>query len=204
MVAGVLSTHEGLGTSGRLPVLAREGSRVTALELAILALAGCAAAALSAYSKGGLGLPGHNILRVIFPMAMGLALVPRHGSGTLMGLSGLGGGALLGAIGPQGIGAGAMTGLVLLGIFLDVAMLGAQSGKAIYLRFASAGLAANLVALAARGAFKAIQAQPPDAWYPKALVSYPVCGLLAGLISAAVWFRIQKRSRQRAGSEAAA
>jgi len=205
MVAGVLSIHEGLGASGRLPGLARERSRVTALELAILGSLGFGAALLSAYGKTGLGLPGHNLLRVIFPMAMGLALVPRHGSGTIMGLGGLAGGALLAVLGPHGLGAGALTGLVLLGLALDVAMLGAGSGRAVYLRFAAAGLGVNLVALAARAALKVSLHEPKlAAWLPKALVCYPVCGLLAGLISAAVWFRIQARSQPRPGSEASA
>lgn len=205
MVAGVLSIHEGLGASGRLPGLTRERCRVTALELAILASLGFGAAVLSAYGKTGLGLPGHNILRVIFPMAMGLALVPRHGSGTIMGLGGLAGGTLLTMVGPHGLGAGALTGLVLLGPAIDLAMLGAGSGRAVYLRFAAAGLGANLVALAARGGLKAWQADPRIAsWLPRALVSYPVCGLLAGLISAAVWFRIQARSRPQSRSEASA
>jgi hypothetical protein len=205
MVTGVLSIHEGLGASGRLPGLARQGGRVTALEWAMLGSLGLGAALLSAYGTRGLGVPGHNILRVIFPMAMGLALVPRHGSGTIMGLGGLAGGTLLTMLGPHGLGAGALTGLVLLGLALDLAMLGAASGRAVYLRFAAAGLAANLVALAARGGLMLSLHDPKfAAWLPRALVSYPVCGLLAGLVSAAVWFRIQARSRPRPGSEASA
>ena len=32
------------------------------------------------------GIPGHAILRAVFPMVTGLALVPRRGAGTVMGL----------------------------------------------------------------------------------------------------------------------
>lgn len=201
----VLSVHEGLWHTRRFPSIPAADRRVSALELVLLTSLGVGAALLSAFGKTGLGLPGHNILRVIFPMAMGMALVPRHGSGTVMGLGGLAGGTLLAVLGPHGLGAGALTGLVLLGLALDLAVIGATSGRAVYLRFAAAGLAANLVAMIARGSLKLSVHDPFFAtWLPRALVSYPVCGLLAGLISAAVWFRIQARSRPQPGNDGSA
>jgi hypothetical protein len=198
MVPRVLSVHEGLGTSRRFPLSAGQGSRATPLELGILASCGLVAAIVSAYGKDGFGLPGHNILRILFPMAMGMAMVPRQGAGSVMGLSGLAGATILTQFhfGPLGMGMGAAAGLFFLGLFLDLAMLGARDGRAVYLRFIAAGLAANLVAMLARGAMKLWEGDALGLWWPRALVSYPLCGLLVGVVSAVVWFRVTARPKE--------
>ena len=189
--ATILAVHEGLGVWGRLPPIGRTGGRISAVQIATLVAVGIAMAAVSVFMPRGLQLPGHNIICVIFPMALGLAAVPRKGAASVMGLSGLAGAVMLSGVGPRGIGVGAVTGLVLIGLLLDLALLGARSGRSIYWRLAMAGLAANTVAMLARGGAKMLEGSHTlTLWLPKALVSYPLCGILAGLISAAVWFRV--------------
>ena len=187
-------TAQSIEHSGRLPALARQDCGLAASELTVLFLLGIAAAALSSLLKLNLGIPGHNIIRVIFPMALGLAVVPRRGSGSVMGLGGLAGAASLHWAGVTGLGAGATTSLVLTGFFLDAALLGARGGKSVYLRLALAGLTANMAAFLIKVAEKSffvggLQGGPLAVWWPKAIMTYSVCGLLAGIISAMVWFR---------------
>ncbi len=191
MVSAFLSGHEGLVGARRFGFGADAPGSVTVREWAALAGLGFVAAALSAWVKSGWGIPGHNILMVIFPMAMGLAIAPRHGSATVVGASGLAFGGVFLSLGARGLGAGALAGLGLLGLLLDLALLGAKSGRGVYFRLAAAGLAANLAALGVRAGAKLVlpNAKPWEDWWPLALVTYPLCGLIAGLISAAVWFR---------------
>ena len=194
MFPSVFAIHPGLEHSARLPALARQGHGLAAAELTVLFFLGVAAATLSSLLKLNLGVPGHNIIRVIFPMALGLAVVPRRGSGSVMGLGGLAGAAGFHLAGVTGLGAGAMTSLVLTGFFLDAALVGARGGKSLYLRLALAGLAANMAAFVIKVAEKTffvggLEGGPLAVWWPKAIVTYSVCGLLAGILSAMVWFR---------------
>jgi hypothetical protein len=197
---GVLQLHDGLGVCRRLPAIAPTAPRVSAAELGVLALLGISAGLLSTVVKLNLGLPGHNIIRVIFPMALGLSLVPRVGTASFVGLSGTVAAAGV-ALGRSGnFGAGAMTSLALTGLLLDLALLGARNGWAIYLRLTLAGLAANTAALLVRGGSKflaggQVDGLPMEVWWPKAALTYPLCGILAGLISAIVWFRITARQQ---------
>lgn len=193
MSNSVLSYHEGLAGAGRLPTLSRAGARFSAVELSALVFLGACAGLLSGWLKLGLGIPGHNILRVMFPTALALALVPRRGTASIVG--GSAGvtttGLMLG--GSTTIGFGAATSLLLTGVLIDLALLGAKNGWSVYLRLVLAGLAANTVALAVKAGSKLLAtgggAAPFATWWPKASVTYLVCGALAGLISAAVWFR---------------
>jgi hypothetical protein len=194
MFSPILGVHEGLGAAGRLRAIARGGERISAAELALLCLLGISAALLSAFVRLRLGISGHNIIRVIFPMALGLAMVPRRGAATVMAASGTAAAGILMLFGTRGIGAGAVTSLALTGLLLDVALLGARSGGSVYVRLTLAGTAANLLAFLMRGGAKLflaghLEGIPWALWWPKALITYPICGALAGLISAAVWFR---------------
>ena len=205
MLSTVLTVHEGLGAARRFPALARIGPRVSAWEFAVLVLLGAAAAVVSVFVKDKLGVPGHNIVRVVFPLALGLALVPRRGAASVMGLSGMGAAMIFLLGGERGLGAGAATSLVLTGLLLDLALLGARSGPSVYLRLTLAGLAANAAAFLVRGGVKLlsgglVDGHPLELWWPKAAVTYPLCGLLAGLISAAVWFRITARTSPKGDS----
>jgi hypothetical protein len=198
MTDTLFAIHEGLGSSRRFPWSLPADSRTRAVEMGLLVLLGCATAAVTVFGKLPLRLPGHNIIGVILPMAFGLSLVPRRGAASVMGASGMATATVLSLAGWSGLGAGAITGLALIGLFLDLALWGARDGWSIYLRLTLAGLGANLAAFVARGGFKLLGLaeggkEPWELWWPRAAISYPVCGLVAGLISAAVWFRATRR-----------
>jgi len=207
MRPAVLGVHEGLGISRRLPPIVRGGPRISAMELAVLILLGICAGLVSTVVKLNLGLPGHNIIRVVFPMVLGLALVPRWGAASLMGLSGTATAAVLTIGRSGGLGVGAMTSLALTGLLLDLALVGARNGRSVYVGLTLAGLAANACAFLVRGGSKLlaggqVDGLPIELWWPKAAITYPVFGILAGLISAAVWFRIKARQQPHTDHEA--
>jgi hypothetical protein len=192
-----LPLHSGLADGSRLPVVAGDQASLRVWQWAALVGAGAAAALASTFLDFGLRIPGHAILRAVFPMACGLAAVPRRGSGAVMGVSALATALLLRA-GGSPLGVGAATSLALTGPLLDLALWRARSGWRLYLGFAAAGLAANLAAFAVRAGSKSmglehLAARPLAAWWSPALVSYIVCGLAAGLVSALVWFRFSAR-----------
>ena len=190
-----LVLHEGLSEGSRLRPLVSPGERTRALEFAFLAGCGFVAAVASGYLDFRLRIPGHAILRAVFPMALGLALVPRRGSGSVMGASALLTGLGMRTLLPMGgLSLGALTSLTLTGPLLDLSLRSARGGLRLYAGFALAGLAANLVAFLIRGGAKVIGlehlgARPLAEWVLHASVSYAVCGLLAGLVSGAVWFQ---------------
>jgi hypothetical protein len=208
MLNSVLTVHEGLAGTGRLRSLSRQGERISAVEFGLLVLLGLAAAAFSGLVKLNLQIPGHNIIRVIFPLAFGLAVVPRRGAATIMGLSGSAGAGLFLLGGARGFGAGAVTSLVLTGFLLDLALVKARRGPSLYVRLVLAGLAANLAALLVRGGSKVVgvgfPGLPLELWWPKAAVTYAACGALAGLASALVWFRFAAHPPGHSGDETAA
>src|SRR5437667_465366 len=80
------------------------------------------------------GLPGHAILRGVLPLTLGLALVPRRFSGSVMGCS-----AVLtllvlrGASGPS-LGPAAVAALLLTGPLMDLALWNARPGWRLYVR----------------------------------------------------------------------
>src|SRR5690606_21832762 len=104
-----------------------------------------------------LQIPGSAILKVVLPMAMGLALVPRHGAGCVMGAAAAltAGGLKWGGFGGEGFSAGAMTSLIATGPLLDLALHRVSGGWRLYAAFAAAGLASNFLAFIVRGATKA-------------------------------------------------
>jgi hypothetical protein len=129
-------------------------------------------------------------------MALGLSLAPRRLGGVVMGASALVAAMWLKAAGVSGLGIGALTSLCLIGPMLDAALWRAKSGWPVYLSFALAGCLANLGAFAVRGAWKAsswesLLKRPLAEWVSVASWSYLLCGLIAGLLSAAIWFRLR-------------
>jgi len=207
IINSVFAVHEGLLDTGRFRSLSRRGRSISAAECGLLVLFGLVAAGLSGL-KLNLGIPGHNIIRVVFPMALGLALVPRRGAAAIMGLSGSAGAALLLFGGARGLGSGAATSLLLTGFLLDLALVKARRGPSVYVRLVLAGLLANLAAFLVRGGGKALgigfEGQPLWLWWPKAAATYAICGALAGLMSAAVWFRFAAKPQPPADHEAPA
>lgn len=206
MRSAVLGMHDALGISRRLPPFLQTAPRISPAELAVLVLLGVCAAVLTVVVKLGLGVPGHNIVRVIFPMALGLAVVPRHGAASVIGVSGTAAAVVLAMGRSGGLGVGALTSLALTGLLLDLVLIGARNGRSIYVRLTLAGLAANAAAFLIRGGSKAfsggqLDGLPLEVWWPKAAVTYPLCGIIAGLISAVVWFRATARPRSEAKPE---
>jgi hypothetical protein len=198
MLSTVLARHDSLGAAGRLPAVAQPGTAISPVELAFLAALGGVTALAAAFLTRGLGIPGHNIIDVVFPMALGLTLVPRRGAASVMGVTSFAAAGVLTFGGIRGIGLGAMTSLLATGVLIDAALGGARTGRAIYVRLTLAALAANLLALAIRGGEKLLTGELLEPWLSKAIVTYPLCGLAAGLISAAVWFRVGDRDREAA------
>lgn len=192
---GPLAVHVGLAEGSRLRSIASPDQRTRAWELAFLVACGAAASAASVYLDFRLRIPGHAILRAIFPMVLGMALVPRRGAGTVMGLSALVTSLGIRAVAPMtGLSLGALTSLTLTGPLLDLCVQRVRTGWRLYAGFATAGLSANLVAFAVRGGakvfgFEHLGARPLSSWLLHASISYVICGLLAGLISAVIWFQ---------------
>jgi hypothetical protein len=192
----------GLKDSSRLPSLSRS-AEITAAEFACLLACGALAALAVGLVHLQLRVPGHAILRGALPMAMGLALVPRRLSGLVMAI---GAGITSTAMGAAHIGtfpASSMVSVLALGPILDLALLGRSSGWRLYLRFAAAGAAANLLALALKIAGFRLGIETGGGggmgggggqtltFSSMAFVSFLICGALAGLIGAAVWFRFR-------------
>ncbi len=204
-----------LRQASRLPALPRTVDRISASEFALLLACG----ALAAMAVCGLHLsfrvPGHAILRAVFPMAAGLAIVPRRAAGAVMAASALFTTAAL-RLGNLGeIQFAALVSLLVFGPMLDLALVGAPVGWKLYTRFAAAGAAANLVAFAVRYAFALLFARGGRgntmgggmennggfgqlaggldflSFWPLALLTFTLCGAAAGGVSAAVWFRLR-------------
>ncbi len=208
MRAIVLPVHPTLANSSRLPVLTREGDQLYGAEVLLLLLVGVGATLTTAASDFGLRIPGHAIIRAVFPMAFGLALAPRRMAGMVMGAGAVASAVALRMKGVGGLGAGAMTSLALTGPLLDVALWRAGRGWRLYVGFALAGLGANLAALAVRAGAKLVGighagGRPFAAWWPQAIATYALCGVLAGLFSAWVWFQLRDRGKDGVSSEAA-
>jgi hypothetical protein len=157
-------------------------------------LIGVVSALATAFIHLRLRVPGHAILRAVFPMALGMALVPRRAAGSIMGASAATTALGIYLAGLTQIGTGAATSLCLTGPMLDLVLARARSGWKLYLGFILAGLASNLVAFAVHFGEKLLGLEhsggrPLALWWPQAIVSYAMCGAIAGLVSALVWFQ---------------
>jgi hypothetical protein len=162
----------------------------------LLFMGGCAAAATALFDLK-LGIPGNSILRPILPYMLGLALVPRRGAGTTMT-----GGSILTLLALNSLGfhkgLGGTVSLILLGPALDLALLQARPNWILYIRFALAGLVANGLAFAAQVAAKSYGlslggGKDARTWLSIATISYPLFGLVAGLLGGLLWFHWSPR-----------
>jgi hypothetical protein len=198
MLEAVLGVNEGLVSAGRLGALPRAGQRISLLEFAALMTCGTFAALAAAFVDTPWQIPGQSIVQSVVPMALGLALVPRRAAGSVMGVGSALTVACLRTGGFHGIGFGAMTSLFLTGPMLDVAVWSARGGWRLYVRIIVAGLATNVLALAIRLAAKFLSGDLSGgrrlaSWLPVAIWTYPLCGLIAGLIGAIAWFHWSSR-----------
>ena len=97
-------------------------------------------------------------------------------------------------------GAGSLTGLIVLGPLLDISLLPVKNGRGAYFAFAAAGILANCSALLAQGIVKynwSRGRQPVEVWLLTAGWTYPLFGLVAGLIAAAICFRWTENHRRK-------
>lgn len=201
MSAVLLPRHPGLSATTRLHPLATNAAAATVRDWFVLGVFGVIAACSSTFLDLGISrIPGHAILRVVFPMAMGLALVPRLGAGCVMGGTAAITAGCFQAAGFRGeaLGLGAFTSLCATGPLLDWTLRRAASGWRQYAAFAFAGLASNLLALGVRGTAKAIGweaagRRPLGEWLTQAVGTYIACGLIAGLISGLILFSVWPR-----------
>jgi hypothetical protein len=203
MMAGFeqfLPLHPGLRATTRLGRLASDESTAGTRDWLILISAGVIAACASTFLDYNLKIPGHAILRVAFPMAIGLALVPRRGAGSVMGAAAIltAGVLRIGGTGGDGMSLGALTSLAATGSLMDLTLRRTNGGWKQYLAFAGAGLASNLLAFAVRGGAKVLGFEHGGGrrlgeWLVQAGITYPLCGIVAGLISGAIWFYARRR-----------
>lgn len=198
-----------LVSSSRIPLdLSGEDGRISFAEWLLLLGLGASAAVLRAVVDLRLGIPGHSIMIVVLPMALGTATVRRAGSGSVMGISALTAGMMLGPFGLiRGFGPGALASLGATGFAFDAwfRILGRRS---CYLPWIAAGASANLFAYLVRAAAKLSGAWPGlgsgavwGLWVSKATVTYPLCGIAAGLVSAAICFRLGRSSDRTEGRD---
>jgi len=179
---------------------------VRAVEIAALLLAGAAASLLTNLLRLRLGIPGSSIVYAAFPMALGFALVPRRGAGSVMAGGALATTALLWLAGVRLDGVGAQTSLLLTGPLLDLALRWARRGWRLYGAFVLACAASNAMAFAVRGSAMLYGfgfgggggggggGHRFHAWLPQAMWTYAAAGLVAGLVSAAAWFHFRDRN----------
>jgi hypothetical protein len=196
------SRHPALATHSRLlPLLPAKQAAFAWWELASLIGCGIGAVVAAQYLKIPLKqMPGHAILQAMLPLALGLAIVPRHGAGNVMGLSAVCTALVMRATGALSMGFGGVTSSCLAGFFLDFVLWAVRSGWLLYLGFALAGLASNLVAMAARGGAKRaglddLTDRPFASWITQAAFTYPFFGILAGLICATLFFSLRRRNK---------
>lgn len=187
----ILGRHDGLLSHRRLAWRDQAGGRLALDEAVLLLICGIAAAMLTDLIEFKLRLPGHAILRAVLPLSIGMALVPRRGAGTIMGVASLATSLVLRSSGGSEGGLGSITSTTLLGPLLDLWLSRARSGPWIYVGIIVAAVCANLLALGVQLGVKSFGGggRSLGGWLPLALATYPACGALAGLVSAISAFR---------------
>jgi hypothetical protein len=189
--------------AARIPALrAGPDTGIAALEIAALLSAGLIASLLTNVLRLRLGIPGSNIVFVAFPLALGFALVPRRNAGLLMAGGALATNLVLWLAGIRLDGVGAQTSLLATGPLLDLALRRFGKGWGLYLAFVAACAVSNAAAFLVRGTTRAMGmrgagpggGRPFDLWWPEAVWTYALAGVIAGLISAFAWFHLRKRA----------
>jgi hypothetical protein len=193
MLGDALSLHDALASSRRLPLRASD-AKPAAWELAALVGLGALTAAIVSYVKLKAGIPGHAIIRSVLPIAFGVALVPRRFAGSIMSAS-----AGLTMIATGHAGFGSLASMISVGVLLDFALRKARAGLGLYAAFVLAGLGGNAVGWGVRAAARLAEGDATSgAWWARSVLSYSLCGIFAGLLSAALWFQLSKRDETHA------
>lgn len=205
MLTTVFPTNPALLDRSRLRTAIPAALRSDSVQVLVLISMGVVAAALTTYVHMRMRIPGHKIVLNVLPMGCGLAFAPRRNAGLLLALS-----STIAWIGfnfedarwiidePSEaiIELGAIASLGSLGILLDLAGRVARSGKSFYGAFAAAGFTSNYITFAA----KLVQRNLDDGitriryseWIGRAPLSFAVCGLLAGLVAAGIFFQFSE------------
>lgn len=189
-----------LSSTTRWPGLSRDDAAAAA-EWALLLGLGAVATCCGAFLELGLRIPGHAILYSVLPTAAGLALVPRRGAALVVSAGALvtAGVLRLAHVGELPI--AAIVGLASLGPALELAAAKSRPGPTFYAAFAVAGAAANLVVYGVRwltffAAGEVVSAKPFAQLGWRGAASFVACGLVAGLLGAALGFRSRPRETQ--------
>ena len=193
-----LPMHKSLHSRSRLRLLSGVERPISVSELLVLVSLGSVAAGLATFWDMGLKLPGHAILRVSFPMMLGMALVPRRGSGTMLSAVALITTVVFHCLGWGTPGLGALTSLSLFGVITDFVMGRTGTGSGILSRFALVGFLTNLAAFAIRGGSRLanVAGSAKASWWFYAPFTYALCGILSGMICGMLWFsQIPRKSR---------
>ena len=201
MVNKWFGIHDGLAAAGRIPSISGIREHISAWEVFLLLICGSAAAAMVETIKLGLRLPGHAILLSMIPMALGLALAPRRSAGFIMSAGALSTAIILNQAGLVRYGAGSFVSLCLLGPTMDLVLAKARSGWRLYSGLILAGFITNGLALASRSTAKMLGLDLPGArpfglWWGQALITYSLCGAIAGLVAAICFFSLRKKQRE--------
>jgi hypothetical protein len=191
----VFAAKTSLRSASRLPNLSHTAD-VSAKEIACLLACGALAVLLVGLVHIPLRMPGHAILNGVLPMSLGMAIVPRRSGGIIMAM---GAGLAAAAMSWGGFGRfqpAAVLSILALGPVLDVATAGRPQGWLLYVRFASAGAIANLLAFALRFGTSLYGWDLPGSrqfatFWSIALLSFILCGAAAGLLSAVISFRLR-------------
>jgi hypothetical protein len=212
-------TNPCLAAAARWSLPRRSHAADSVVELAMLVMLGALAAIATQLAAGSVRLPGHAILRGTLPLVLGLSLAPRRTAGSVMSIAAA---ATFGALLLGGLrlpSPAAWVGLLCLGPAMDLAVIGARGGWRLYVRFAAAGLVANLAAFSVRmtttplgaavaghvpgsggGRASAADAAWAAAVAPASWTSgrwpsrFALFGAIAGLVCAMIWFRARPRA----------
>ncbi len=187
----------GLAGASRFRTFSAQAETNGQLELLTLVAAGLLAVLTVAFVPLQMRMPGSAILKATFPIVLGVALVPRRYAGTTSGIAAAIGASALLLMGVGRLQPAAVVALLAIGPAIDLAVgrgLSQNRSRSIYLRFACAGLLANLAAFAVRWGttwlgIGTLRPRMMDELGFVALGSFALCGILAGLTSAAICFR---------------
>jgi hypothetical protein len=205
MIDKWFSIHDGLAAAGRIPSAARIHERISTLEILLLLICGSTSALAVELIRLGLRLPGHAIVLAMIPMALGLSLAPRRSAGFIMSAGAFSTEIILSLTGMVHYGSGSFVSLCLLGPIMDLILAKARSGWRLYSGLVLAGFITNLLALSSRGAAKLLGldfagTRPFGLWWGQAIITYSLCGAVAGLIAAICFFSLRHKRNEAENS----
>jgi len=185
--------------------LTRDRAAVSLAELSFLVSMGATTGLVRCLVDLRLGLPGHSIVLIVLPLALGIALAPRRGAGTVMGLSAAATALTFKCAGiGHAVGPGAFTSLAVTGVAFDVWMARLRGKKSVYASWILAAFSANFLAFVVRAGMKLSGAWPGvgvgafrPGWLARAAVSYSACGIVAGFVCAWICFKFRREDDDR-------